>query len=126
MSANCLSFLCFVFVNVVKLPRVTSQLKEIQGELVKFTIQAIGTKPLSYQWQWKPMWQPAWQQCPAESCVGATLTIFSVEKSNEGSYCCVVSNCSGTQTSNPAELSVGKKSTINFSTSYPCILFLFL
>ena len=43
-----------------------------------------------------------------EWCDGATLTIPTVQKSSEGSYHCVISNCAGTSTSNPAKLSIGK------------------
>ena len=121
MGANCLSFVCFVCVHVVQLPRITSQQKENQGQFLKFTIQAIGTKPLSYQWQWKPAWQP----CDAEWCDSSTLTIPSVQKSNEGSYRCVISNCAGTQTSNPAGLSVGKNSTNNCLYTI-CMYFVFI
>ena len=77
-----------------------------------FTIQATGTEPLSFHWERKPKkkWGQSgkWQPCPAEWCDGATLTIPSVQKSNEGSYHCVISNDIGSQTSNPANLSVGK------------------
>ena len=112
MSTNCLSFMCFVSVHVVQLPRITFLRKETQGKFVKFTIQAIGTKPLSYQWQWKPVWQP----CPAEWCNSATLTIPNTQKFNEGSYRCVISNHAGSQTSIPAKLTIGKNPTINVST----------
>ena len=75
-----------------------------------FTVQATGTEPLSYHWQWKPAEEESgseeWQSCPAEWCDGATLTIPSVQKSNEGWYCCVISNCAGSQASNPAKLEV--------------------
>ena len=76
-----------------------------------FTLQATGTEPLSYHWQWKPAEEggsEGWQTCRAEWSDGATLTIPSVQKSNEGNYRCVISNYAGTQTSNPAKLSIGK------------------
>ena len=78
-----------------------------------FTIQATGTDPLSYKWQWKPAAEAEglseeWQPCDAEGADSASLTITSVQKSNEGSYHCVVSNIAGTQTSEPAKLSIGK------------------
>ena len=78
-----------------------------------FTTEATGTEPLRYQWlHWKPARKGGgseeWQPCPAEWCDGATLTIPSVQKSNEGSYHCVISNCAGSQASEPAYLSVGK------------------
>ena len=97
-------------------PKVTNHPKSLSkvslGKPVKFTLQATGTEPLSYHWQWKQTEEEGgskeWQPCHAEWCDGATLTIPSVQKSNEGSYCCVISNYAGSQTSNPAELSVGK------------------
>ena len=80
---------------------------------MKLTVQATGTEPLSYHWQWKPAKEEEgrskeWQPCDTKWSDGATLTIPIVQKSNEGSYCCVISNYAGSQTSNPAELSVGK------------------
>ena len=76
------------------------------------TLQATGTEPLRYHWQWKPAEEEGgseeWQPCHPEWSDGGTLTIPSVQKSNEGSYHCVISNYAGTQTSNPAKLSIGK------------------
>ena len=108
-----------VSVHVAKPPSITSQLQELndtrQGKCVKLTIQAIGTTPLSYHWQWKPA-EEEWQPCNAEWCNGATLTIPNTQKSNEGRYRCVISNSAGNQTSKSAELlSVGKDPTINVS-----------
>ena len=74
-----------------------------------FTVEATGTGILSYHWQWKPAGEKAeWEPCDADWCDGATLTIPTVQKSNEGSCRCVISNYAGTLTSNPAQLSVGK------------------
>ena len=100
-------------------PRITTQpheLKDVaQGKSAKFSIQASGTETLNYNWQWKPAEERGgskdWQQCDAKLCKGATLSIAKVEKSNEGSYRCVVSNFAGNQTSIPANLTVGKSST---------------
>ena len=98
---------------VAEPPRITTHPQElknaVQGKPAKLTIQATGTEPLSYQWQWKPAeGSVKWQPCRAGWCDGATLTIPSVQKSNEGSYRCVISNCAGRQASNPVNLSVGK------------------
>ena len=83
-----------------------------------FTAEATGTS-LSYQWEWKPKkkWGRSgkWQSCDMESSDGATLTICKVEKSHTGSYRCVISNHIGSQTSNPANLSVGKHCKIIFT-----------
>jgi len=103
-------------------PRITTHPQELYGVVpgkpVTFTVQVISTEPLTYQWQWKPAGEGSgsgeWQQCDADSFRDAStpkLTIAGVQKSNEGSYHCVVSNCAGIQTSKPAKLCVGK---INF------------
>lgn len=89
-----------------------SQNDVVPGNTVAFTIQATGTQPLNYQWEWKPAVEVGggeeWQPCPAGWCDGATLTIPRAHKSIEGSYRCSVSNNNGSHTSEPAELSVGK------------------
>ena len=94
-------------------PRITAHPEEVQdavpGQPVTFTTQATGTKPLSYRWQFKPIEEDdgndAWQIC---ECDGTSLNISSVQKSNEGSYRCVVMNSVGMQDSKPVKLSVGK------------------
>ena len=102
-------------------PRIISHPQEIKGAVqskpVAFTVGVMGTKPLTYRWQWKPAEEGSsqeWQECYAERFQDASspkLIISSVQKSVEGSYRCVVSNCAGIQTSKPADLCVGK---INF------------
>ena len=104
-------------------PKVTSQPKSLKKvaprTTISFTVQATGTDPLNYHWQWrsdeKENGSQEWQSCPAEWSDGATLTIPSVQKSNEGRYHCVISNCAGTVMSKPVQLSVGK----NFHTLIP-------
>ena len=106
---------------VAEAPRITSHpqnLKDaVPGKHVMFIVEATGTEPLNYQWEWKSVTDDGeWQLCDVERFSGAdssTLTIPSVQNSNEGSYHCVISNCAGSQTSNPAELSVGKNPTVN-------------
>ena len=51
-----------------------------------------------------------WQPCDAEKSDSASLTIVSVQKSNEGNYRCVISNFIDSETSQPAKLSIGKSS----------------
>ena len=102
------------FLHVVQPPRIITHPQElkdvVQGESAKFIIEATGTDPLSYHWQCKPAEEEGgseeWQPCPVEWSDGATLTIPSVQKSNEGSYRCVISNCVGSQTSKPTKLEV--------------------
>ena len=82
----------------------------IPGNPVMLTVQATGTEPLNYNWQWNPTKEgesEEWQPCRGvEGSDTATLTIPSVQKSNEGSYRCIVSNCVGSETSRPAKLEV--------------------
>ena len=84
------------------------------GKPVVFAVQAIGTDPMNYHWQWKPAEEEGeWQPCDTDWSDGATLIIPTVQKSNEGSYRCVIINYAGTQISNPAELSIGKNPFLN-------------
>ena len=105
-----------VSVLVVEPPRIVSQPQElrdvVEGKSARFSIQATGTEPLNYKWQWKRIGKGCgsedWEPCRGKWCSGATITIPNVEKSNEGSYRCVLRNFAGDQTSNPAELTIGK------------------
>ena len=101
-------------------PKVTNHPKSLSKIFPEkpaiFTLQATGTEPLNYHWEWKQAEEEGgckkWQPCDAEWSDGATLSIPSVQKCNEGSYRCIITNYAGTQTSNPADLSVGKYPTI--------------
>ena len=106
-----------LFLPVAKPPRIITHPQQkvaVRGTSAQFTIQAMGTEPLSYLWQWKPpikkwrMWGASekWKSCDAEGSDGAILTIPSVQKSNEGDYRCVVSNCVGNDTSHLGQLKV--------------------
>ena len=102
--------------HLAKPPRITFQPQELKdavpGKPVTFTVQATGTEPLRYQWEQTVGGErEEWQLCDVERYPGAnssTLTIPSVQKSNEGSYCCVVSNIVDSQISEPVHLSIGK------------------
>ena len=96
-------------------PGVTTQPQDLKDAVpcnaVMFTVEATGTDPLGYQWEWKPVGERnEWQPVEISGSDQFTLTIPSVQKSNEGSYRCVISNYAGTHTSDSAQLSVGKKS----------------
>ena len=113
MMASC----CFLFLRTADPPQVTTHPKgkdAVVGESITFTVNATGTKPLRYQWRWKLFGsrderkKEEWQLCDVKRSNGHTLTISSVQKSNEGSYHCVISNRAGSQTSEPAVLTVGK------------------
>ena len=107
---------CFLFLHTADPPRVTTHPKGLKdavpGQPVTFTIQAEGTAPLNYQWQQRPRGRSeGWQVCDGEGFEGADsskLTIPSVQKSNEGSYHCTVSNCADIETSDLASLTLGE------------------
>ena len=109
-----------IFFYVAEPPRITIHPQDIKdavpGKSFMFTAEATGTQPLNYQWEWKPAVEDGeWQLCDVERFPGAdssTVTILSVQKSTEGSYRCIVGNCTATNISNSAKLSAGKKSSI--------------
>ena len=118
-----------VSIHAAKLPRITShpeQLKDaVPGETLAFTIQASGTQPLNYQWEIRDE-SGGWQFCDVEKFPGAkspTLIIPSVQKSDEGSYRCTVSNCAGRKTSECVTLTIGKnccEKTMQFLCTLKC------
>ena len=99
-----------------KPPKVADQpisLKDaVPGKPVTFSILANGTEPLSYQWELKTEDESqGWHSCDMERFSGvnsSTLTILTVQKSNEGSYRCTVNNLAGSETSECATLTVGE------------------
>ena len=109
----------FSIIHAADPPRITTHPRELKdvapGKPAMFSVEVTGTEPLSYKWEWSPPGErrgtEEWQPCDLKSFPGgdsSTVTIPSVQKSNEGSYCCVISNCAGSQISKPAQLSVGK------------------
>ena len=95
-------------------PRIITHPQELKdavpGKLATFRIEATGTEPLSYQWQYEAG-SEGLQLYDVEKSPGAnssTLTIPRVKKLNEGSYYCIVSNCAGSETSRCATLSLGE------------------
>ena len=79
------------------------------GKTVTFTIQATGTQPLSYQWQWKSFGKEdennGWQNLSDE---GSMFQVMEVQSCNAGYYRCMVSNYAGSEISQHARLTVGK------------------
>ena len=106
--------------SVAEPPRITTQPVEFQdvipGKSVTFTIQVTGTKPLSYQWQWRPAGRgrkrEEWQTILCDSStfqeVDGGLKLTRVMVYNAGYYRCIVCNCAGSETSQSAKLTVGK------------------
>ncbi len=82
-------------------PTITSQPVSqtvTAGTNVSFTVVAIGTAPLSYQWRLSGI--------NISGAVSATLNLTAVTLGQVGSYTCLVSNVAGTVTSGAATLTV--------------------
>ena len=114
---NQLPLLCQLFylslTLAAKPPKITSQPTSqkdaLPGKAVAFSVQATGTEPLGYQWQWKSFGKKdemdGWQNLSGE---GSTFQVKSVKASNAGYYRCVVSNSAGSEMSQCASLTVGR------------------
>ena len=93
-----------------------SQKDVLPGKAVAFSIQATGTEPLGYQWKWKQFGKKGekdgWQNLSGDS---GTFQVEDVQASNAGYYRCVVSNSAGSETSQRANLTVGKHVPICYS-----------
>ena len=74
------------------------------GDAATFNVTATGTAPLSYQWRKGGV--------DIGAATSASYTIASVQKSDEGSFDCVVSNSAGAATSDAAALSVNDPPSI--------------
>ncbi len=78
-----------------------------------FTVAAYGLAPFTYQWQQQTSGGSTWNNLSDGSTYSgsatATLTVTSAELSNSGEqFRCVVTNSSGSATSNAAALTVNQ------------------
>ena len=101
-------------------PSITAHPQELKkafpGKPVSFTVQAAGTEPLRYQWQWKPVvkgvstedWQNVSSGGSAQGADIATLTFSSIESCREGLYRCVVTNVVGEEISKCTDYIIGE------------------
>ena len=108
------------FSSVAECPKITTHPQEFKcttsGRPVSFTVQATGTEPLSYQWQWKAVvegvssveWQNLSSGGPVQGAETATLTYSSVKSCSEGLYRCVVTNAVGEMMSECADHILGE------------------
>ena len=109
-----------LFYSVAESPKITTHPQElkctISGRPVSFTVQATGTEPLNYQWQWKPVvegvgseeWQNLSSGGSVQGVETATLTYSSVDSCSEGLYRCVVTNVVGEEISECADHILGE------------------
>ena len=90
-------------------PQVTDPMDQtniVPGSKVSFRVTVTGTAPYSFQWQ-----KDGVDLNDGGRITGATtttLTITGVMESDEGGYRCVATNIAGVDTSNTANLTVGK------------------
>jgi hypothetical protein len=68
----------------------------LDGSTVSFTVTAVGTQPLSYQWQQ--------DGGDVEGATDATLTLTDIADSDAGNYTVIITNSVGSITSAPAAL----------------------
>ena len=94
----------------------------VPGKPVSFTVQATGTEPLRYQWQWKPVvegvsskeWQNLSSGDSAQGADTATLTYSRIADCSEGLYRCVVTNPVGEEISECANHITGELYKISY------------
>jgi Concanavalin A-like lectin/glucanases superfamily/Immunoglobulin domain/Immunoglobulin I-set domain len=82
-------------------PRILTQpqsLAVLAGESAGFSVTALGTPPLSYQWSFNDQ--------PLSESVASSLVLPNAQVANAGSYVVVISNPSGSVTSLVATLAV--------------------
>ena len=108
------------FSSVAECPKITTHPQEFKcttsGRPVSFTVQATGTEPLSYRWQWKAVvegvsseeWQNLSSGGPVQGAETATLTYSSIKSCSEGLYRCVVTNAVGEMMSECADHILGE------------------
>ena len=102
----CVEYSSFLF-SIVQCPKIIVHPQELEntvpGKPVSFTVEATGTEPLSYQWQWNPVvegviseeWQNLTSSGSVQGANTATLTYSSIESCSDGLYRCVVTNVVG-------------------------------
>jgi PA14 domain/Bacterial lectin/Immunoglobulin I-set domain/Gylcosyl hydrolase family 115 C-terminal domain len=90
-----------------RVPTIAEQPVDLQvnvGQQASFTVQATGAQPLTFQWQ--KLAGATWTDVAGAAT--ATFTIPSAAAGDAGQYRVVVSNSSGTATSDPATLTVNQ------------------
>ena len=79
----------------------------VPGNSATFTVYVEVIPGHNHTYQWKK------NETDIPGVTSGSLIIFSVTETDEGMYCCVVSNAAGIMTSEPAELTVCKLNTVD-------------
>jgi endonuclease/exonuclease/phosphatase family metal-dependent hydrolase len=85
------------------------------GVSVYFSINATGTPPLNFQWQFTPTAGMGIHGTNLPGATSSNLTLTGVTFAQAGFYACVVTNAAGSTLSDPVSLSVWRASTPAFS-----------
>ena len=96
--------------NIIAAPSITTQPQNqtaTEGGSATFTVVAMGTAPLSYQWYFNT-------NTPLADRTNATLTLNPVQTNDAGGYSVIVTNSLGSVTSVVATLTVTSSNTPNF------------
>ena len=99
-------------------PAITLQAQNqtvTNGASVYFSINATGTPPLNFQWQFTPTSGAGVQGTNLPGATSSNLTLTGVTFAQAGIYSVVVTNAVGSTISDPAALSVWRASTPAFS-----------
>ena len=99
-------------------PAITSQSPNqtvTNGASITFSVNATGTPPLGYQWQFTPTSGVGTQGTDLPGAVSSNLTLTGVTFAQAGFYAAVVTNATGSTISDPVALSVWCASTPAFS-----------
>lgn len=109
-NASLFSFMAGSGVLVSDPPAITRQPASsavLGGSTATFSVTAIGTSPLSYQWQKDQV--DLSDGAHYSGCRTATLTITGADTNDAASYRCVVGNAYGSATSRAARLTVATR-----------------
>jgi hypothetical protein len=106
-NASVYSFMVGDSATLVEVPTITQQPTDAfpaLGGAAMFSIQAVGSGPLSYQWQKNNV--NLSDGGHYAGCTTNTLTIVGADSNDEAPYRCVVTNAYGSVTSSPATLTL--------------------
>ncbi len=99
-------------------PSITSQSQNqtvTNGASVTWSVNATGTPPLNFQWQFTPTSGVGVQGTNLPGATSSNLTLTGVTFAQAGFYAAVVTNAAGSTISDPVALSVWRASTPAFS-----------
>ncbi|HYV32793.1 MAG TPA: immunoglobulin domain-containing protein, partial [Candidatus Binatia bacterium] len=110
----------FVYLQEPQPPRILRQPQSFtvtEGDTAMFSVKALGSAPLSYQWQFNG--------ADLSGATGASLTLTQLRTNQAGNYQVAVSNALGSVTSSNATLTVRSAAECNFGpTNRPSITFM--